>query len=288
MTENLSNAIRVKVLSEALPYIRKFYAKVIIVKYGGSAMTENALKHSFARDIVLLKAVGMHPVIVHGGGPNISRNLKAAGIESVFHHGLRYTDQSSIAIIKDTLHAINTSITQSIEEHEGDAQGVVADGLITATKLRIVEGIDEEIDLGMVGKVSAISPELDELVHHPTRIPVISPLGIGGRGECYNINADWVASNIAQHLNAEKLILMTNTAGVLNNQGELIVEASSSEIAELIKQKTIHGGMLPKVSCALRAILQGTKSAHIIDGRTSHAVLLELLTDGGVGTLIKH
>ena len=186
------------------------------------------------------------------------------------------------------MRTINTSITQFIEEHGGEAQGVVADGLITATKLHAVEGIDEKIDLGLVGEVSTISPKLDELVRHPTRIPVISPLGIGAEGECYNINADWVASGIAQHLKAEKLILMTNTAGVLDNQGKLIVEASSSEIAALIKQKTIHGGMLPKVSCALGAILQGTKSAHIIDGRTSHAVLLELLTDGGVGTLIKH
>ncbi len=288
MTDNLSNRDKVKILSEALPYIQKFCNKTIVIKYGGSAMTEERLKHSFARDIVLLKAVGIHPVIVHGGGSDISANLKAAGIESKFVHGLRVTDKAAINIIASTLRTINTSITQYIKEHEGEAQSIIADGLIKATKLETSGGIPGRVDLGMVGKVSDISAEFGELVRHPTYIPVVSPLGIGGEGECYNINADWVASSIAQHLKAEKLILMTNTEGLLDNQGKLIVEASSSEISRLIEQETIHGGMLPKVSCALRAISKGAESAHIIDGRTSHAVLLELLTDGGVGTLIKH
>ena len=187
-----------------------------------------------------------------------------------------------------TLRSINIGITQYVKEHRGEAQSIMADGLIKASKLEIAEGISGKIDLGMVGEVSDISVGFDELVRHPTHIPVVSPLGIGSEGECYNINADWVASSIAQHLKAEKLILMTNTKGVLDNQGELIVEASDAEISRLIEQKTIHSGMLPKVSCALKAINQGAASAHIIDGRTSHAVLLELLTAGGIGTLIKH
>ncbi len=288
MTDNLSNRDKVKILSEALPYIQKFCNKAIVIKYGGSAMTEERLKHSFARDIVLLKAVGMHPVIVHGGGSSISANLKAAGIKSKFFHGLRVTDKASIDIIAETLGTINISIAQYIKEHEGAAQSIIADGLIKATKLETVEGISERIDLGMVGEVSDISAEFGELVCNPTHIPVVSPLGIGSEGECYNINADWVASSIARHLKAEKLILMTNTEGLLDGHGQLIVEAPSTEISKLIEQEIIHSGMLPKVACALKAIGQGAESAHIIDGRTSHAVLLELLTDGGVGTLIKH
>ena len=288
MTDNLSNKDKVKILIEALPYIQKFRNKAIVIKYGGSAMAEEKLKHSFARDIVVLKAVGMHPVIVHGGGPDISANLKAAGIESKFVHGLRITSKEAIRIIEMTLRSINIGITQYVKEHKGEAQSIMADGLIKASKLETVKGIPGKVDLGMVGEVSDISVEFDELVNHPTHIPVVSPLGIGSEGECYNINADWVASSIAQHLKAEKLILMTNTEGVLDNQGELIVEASDAEISRLIEQGIIHSGMLPKVSCALRAISQGAESAHIIDGRTSHAVLLELLTAGGVGTLIKH
>ena len=288
MTDNLSDKDKVKILSEALPYIQKFRNKAIVIKYGGSAMAEEKLKHSFARDVVLLKAVGMHPVIVHGGGSSISADLKAAGIESKFIHGLRITSKEAIQTIVMTLRSINIGITQYIKEHEGEARSIIADGLIKATKLETTGGITEKVDLGMVGEVSYISAEFDKLVRHPTNIPVVSPLGIGSEGECYNINADWVASSIAQHLKAEKLILMTNTEGVLDNQGELIVEASGAEISRLIEQQTIHSGMLPKVSCALRAISQGAESSHIIDGRTSHAVLLELLTDGGVGTLIKH
>ncbi|MXX99155.1 MAG: acetylglutamate kinase, partial [Gammaproteobacteria bacterium] len=187
-----------------------------------------------------------------------------------------------------TLYKINASIAKFITEHGGEARSIVADGLIEATKMNVVDAGSEKIDPGMVGEVSAVSPELDKLAHHPTCIPVIAPLGMSAAGDCYNINADWVASSIAQHLTVEKLILMTNTAGVLDKQGKLIVQATDAEIATLIEQGTIHGGMLPKVSCALKAIFGGARSAHIIDGRTSHAVLLELLTDGGVGTLIKH
>ena len=293
MTNNLSNRDKVKILSEALPYIQKFRNKAIVIKYGGSAMVEEKLKHSFARDIVLLKAVGMHPLIVHGGGSAISANLKAAGIESIFSKtGLRVTTPKAMHTIASTLRTINTDIVEYIKEHGGEAQSVMAEGeaakLIKATKLDTAVGIPERIDLGMVGEVSDIAAEFDNLVRHPTYIQVISPLGVSSEGACYNINADWMASSIAQHLKAEKLILMTNTEGVLDNKGALIAEASSSEISRLIEQETIHSGMLPKVSCALRAISKGAESAHIIDGRTSHAVLLELLTDGGVGTLIKH
>ncbi|MBC6414750.1 MAG: acetylglutamate kinase [Chromatiales bacterium] len=285
--KDFSNADRVRVLSEALSYIQKFYGKTIVVKYGGSAMTEASLRHGFARDVVLLKAVGMHPLIVHGGGPNISRNLAAAGIESIFVNGLRVTGSDSIEIIKKTLAEINLDISRLIEEHGGQTHNIVADQMITATKL--YDGKEmSDTDLGLVGEVATVSPELDKLTHHPTRIPLIAPLGIGSDGQCYNINADWVASSIAAHLATEKLILMTNTAGVLDKQGELITQATESEISKLVAQKTIHSGMLPKVSCALKAIFGGTKAAHIIDGRTPHAVLLELLTDGGVGTLIKH
>ena len=193
MTDNLSNRDKVKILSEALPYIQKFCNKAIVIKYGGSAMTEERLKHSFARDIVLLKAVGIHPVIVHGGGSDISENLKAAGIESKFVHGLRVTDKAAINIIATTLRTINTGITQYIKEHGGEARSIMAERaqaeLIKATKLETTGDMPERIDLGMVGKVSDISPEFGELVRHPTYVPVVSPLGIGSEGECYNINA---------------------------------------------------------------------------------------------------
>ena len=284
--KHLSNTNSVKVLSEALPYIQKFRGKIIVVKYGGSAMTEAALKHGFARDVVLLKAVGMHPLIVHGGGAAISRNLEKAGIKSEFVNGLRITDAAAIDIITNTLREINSDIGQLINKHDGQTQNIVADGTITASKLEAVGNSD--VDLGLVGEVAAVSSQLDTLAHHPTCIPLIAPLGTDSDGQCYNINADWVASGIAQHLKAEKLILMTNTAGVLDKQGKLITTATDAEIATLIEQQTIHGGMLPKVACALQAIVGGTSSAHIIDGRAPHAVLLELLTDGGVGTLIKH
>ena len=276
---------RVKVLSEALPYIQRFYNQVMVVKYGGSAMQNTVLKHDFARDVVLLKAVGMHPVIVHGGGPDIARNLAKVNIESQFVDGLRVTDDATLAVVRQTLTTLNREIVESIVAHGGNAQGVVANPMIVARPF-IPEASSEKVELGWVGELTSVSAEFNRLVHSSDSIPVVAPLGISAAGDCYNINADWVASRIAQHLSAEKLILMTNTAGLLDQQGELIVETSKDAVAQMIEQEVIHGGMLPKVSCAFEAISAGVSRAHIIDGRVEHALLLELLTDSGVGTLI--
>lgn len=270
---------RVKVLSEALPYIQRFYDKVIVVKYGGSAMQNVVLQHSFARDIVLLKAVGMHPVIVHGGGPNIARNLTEAKLESQFINGLRVTDKATLAIVKKTLTALNGEIAQSIVEHGGAAQAVVADPMVNARQF------GDHAELGWVGEIASLTPKFNQLVRSQT-VPVVAPLGIDAEGDCYNINGDWMAAGIAQHLRAEKLILMTNTAGLLDNKDQLINQTTKAKVAQMIEQGVIHGGMEPKVTCAFATVSAGVRAAHIIDGRVEHALLLELLTDSGVGTLI--
>ena len=281
---------RVKILSEALPYIQRFRDHVMVVKYGGSAMTDARLRHGFARDVVLLKAVGMEPVIVHGGGPEISSNLEKAGIETRFVGGLRVTDAAAMRVVEETLAEVNRGIVASIAAHGGVAQGFVGagfaggGGMLTARKLPPREGGE---DLGQVGEVMRVSPALADFAHRRSAVPVVAPIGVGEDGLSYNINADAAAAGISTHLKAEKLILLTNTPGLLDEDGGLIVEIAWSEVEALVERGVIHGGMLPKVACAFDSVRNGVHSAHIIDGRVEHALLLELLTDEGVGTMIR-
>lgn len=272
------------ILIEALPYIKKFHGKTIVIKYGGNAMIDAELKNSFARDVVLLKLVGMNPVVVHGGGPQISATLTKLGIESEFIDGLRVTPQETIDVVEMVLGgAVNKEIVHLINSHGGKAVGMTGkDGnLINASK------IDVKADIGFVGQVDKINAGVVRHLEQDNFIPVIAPIGVGDNGETYNINADSVAGALAAELQAEKLILMTNTQGVLDKSGDLLTGLNNSQIADLIKDKTIIGGMMPKVDCALTAVNSGVKTAHIIDGRVDHALLLEVLTDSGVGTLIR-
>ncbi len=275
---------RVKVLTEALPYIQRFRRAIIVIKYGGNAMTNETLKRGFALDVVLLKAVGMHPVIVHGGGPHISARLKEHGLESTFVDGIRVTDEAAMGVVCDALAEVNAGITRSIEEHGGDAEGLsVEDAMIRAAKFKRP---GDDTDFGFAGKVTGVAPELTELAVSDKTIPVLSPVGVGEDDLPYNINADLSAAGVARSLKARKLILMTNTAGVLDAEGKLITSVTSQVTAELIENGVIHAGMLPKVRCAFDAVLAGVSAAHVIDGRVENALLLELLTDAGVGTLI--
>lgn len=282
------------VLIEALPYIRRFHGKTMVIKYGGNAMVDQSLKVSFARDVVLMKLVGMNPVVVHGGGPQISRILKRIGKESQFIEGMRVTDSETMDVVEMVLGGlVNKEIVSLINAQGGRAVGLSGKdgGLIRAKQLKIKKGDSianppELIDLGHVGEVESIDPELVSVLDSKDFIPVIAPIGIGQDDQTYNINADIVAGKLAITLQAEKLILLTDTTGVLDPKGQLLTGLSGSEIASLIDNGTIHGGMLPKVGCALDAISSGVKSAHIIDGRVEHAVLLEVFTDKGVGTLI--
>lgn len=275
------------ILAEALPYIQKFHGKTIVIKYGGNAMVEDALKRSFARDIVLMKLVGMNPVVVHGGGPQISTLLERIGKPSEFVDGLRVTDRETMDIVEMVLGGlVNKEIVAGINAQGGKAVGLTGkDGsLIRARKLaREVDGI--AFDYGHVGEIESIDPGLVHSLDNVNFIPVIAPIGVGPDGNAYNINADTVAGKLASTLGAEKLILLTNTVGVLDDEGELLTGLSSQETERLIQQGVISGGMLPKVMCALDSVRAGVKSAVIIDGRIAHALLLELLTDRGVGTL---
>ncbi len=292
---NTSDAINTaKVLSEALPYIQRFSGKTIVVKYGGNAMTEPHLKNSFAKDIVLLKQVGLQPIIVHGGGPQIGQLLKELGKESKFIDGMRVTDQETMDVVEMVLGGkVNKEIVHLINQQGGRAVGLSGkDGdLIHAKQLKISASAAEAstteiIDLGHVGEVCRINPAVLDIFIASDIIPVIAPIGVGENGETYNINADSVAASIAAVVKSEKLILLTNSTGVM--QGDtLLTGLSPSRVQELIKTEVIHGGMLPKVRCAVDAIQSGVHTAHIIDGRIQHAVLLELLTDQGIGTLIE-
>ena len=282
--ENLHQ--KVKILSEALPYIQQFRKKIIVIKYGGSAMINSNLKSSFAKDIVLLKEVGMNPVVIHGGGPEISHNLKTAKIETKFINGLRVTDAQAIKIVEKTLASINQGIVEQINLNGGRALGVT-DYLIKAKRLKLAETVDNASDLGYVGQVVGIASELRELALDPEQIPVISPIGKGVDGTTYNINGDSAASSVAASIRAEKLIMLTDTGGILDENDQLIAEMGEDDITTLIMNGIIRGGMLPKAECACKATQQGVHSAHIIDGRVQHALLLELLTDKGVGTLIR-
>ena len=279
-----------KVLTEALPYIQKFNGKTVVVKYGGNAMIDAELKSSFARDIVLMKSVGMNPIVVHGGGPQIGDTLKKIGKESEFVGGMRITDGETMDVVEMVLGGlVNKQIVNLIHQHGGNAIGLTGkDGsLISAKKLKHdFEPTSEIIDLGHVGEVDKIDISVIELLVGGDFIPVIAPIGVGKDGFSYNINADLVAGSIAQALNAEKLILLTNTEGLLDSDGKLLTGLTSKDVNQLIKDKVIHGGMLPKINCALSAVQSGVKSAHIIDGRVAHAVLIEVFSDSGVGTLI--
>ncbi len=282
------------VLAEALPYIQRFAGKTIVVKYGGNAMVDEKLKEGFARDIVLMKLVGMNPIVVHGGGPQIGNLLARIGKESEFVQGMRVTDTETMDIVEMVLGGqVNKEIVNLIHQHGGNAVGLTGkDGnLICATKLEMRRdapelNAPEIIDLGHVGEVEKINTKVLDMLIQGDFIPVIAPVGVGVDGHSYNINADLVAGKVAEAMNAEKLILLTNTAGLLDKQGQLLTGLNAQSVATLVADGTIYGGMLPKIQCALDAVENGVHSSHIIDGRVEHAVMLEVFTDEGVGTLI--
>ena len=284
-----------RVLSEALPYIRRFRGKTVVVKYGGNAMVDEKLKSGFARDIVLMRLVGINPVVVHGGGPQIGSVLKKIGKESEFIDGMRVTDSETMDVVEMVLGGlVNKEIVNLITRHGGSAVGLTGkDGdLLRARKLKVTRNapeLDEPeiLDIGHVGELASVDAAVVELVVSGGFIPVIAPIGVGEDGHSYNINADLVAGRIAEVLGAEKLILLTNTSGLLDKQGKLLTGLSAAEVDALIADGTIHGGMLPKIRCALSAVKSGVRAAHIIDGRVEHAVMVELFTDEGVGTLIR-
>lgn len=282
------------VLAEALPYIQRFSGKTIVVKYGGNAMTDEKLKAGFARDIVLMKLVGMNPVVVHGGGPQIGNLLERVGKESEFIQGMRVTDTETMDIVEMVLGGlVNKEIVNLIHQHGGNSVGLTGkDGnLISAKKLHLKPNDpsadkDEIIDIGHVGEVDKINTKVIEMLISDDFIPVIAPVGVGKDGHSYNINADLVAGKVAEALKAEKLMLLTNTPGLLNKEGELLTGLNAQSVDALIADGTVYGGMLPKIQCALDAVDCGVKAAHIVDGRVEHAVMLEVFTDEGVGTLI--
>jgi acetylglutamate kinase len=290
--ESASNVAHV--LSEALPYIRRFSGKTVVIKYGGNAMVDDALKSGFARDIVLMKLVGINPVIVHGGGPQIGQLLEKLGKETRFVDGMRVTDSETMDVVEMVLGGlVNKEIVNLITHHGGRAVGLTGkDGdLIRARKMTITRDVPELdvpeiIDLGHVGEVESIDASVVDLLIHGDFIPVVAPIGVGDDGRSYNINADLVAGRMAEVLKAEKLMLLTNTKGLLDREGRLLTGLKTEDVNRLIDDGTVHGGMLPKVGCALSAINSGVKAAHIVDGRVPHAVLVELFTDEGVGTLI--
>ncbi len=280
------------VLAEALPYIQRFHGKTLVIKYGGNAMTEEALKQGFARDVVLLKLVGMNPVIVHGGGPQIDDLLKRVGKVGEFIQGMRVTDRETMDIVEMVLGGqVNKDIVNLINQHGGKAVGLTGkDGAFIRAKKLMIPNKDtpgDLIDIGQVGEIVSIDPSLIALLDSGAFIPVIAPIGVGKEGETYNINADVVAGKIAEILKAEKLVLLTNTPGVLDKDGKLLTGMTPRDIDGMVADGTLSGGMLPKIGSALDAARSGVKSVHIIDGRVEHALLLEILTDAGVGTLIK-
>ncbi|WP_456447838.1 acetylglutamate kinase [Thiolapillus sp.] len=282
-----------RVLAEALPYIRRFRGKTIVIKYGGNAMVDEELKNSFARDVVLMKTVGFNPVVVHGGGPQIGSLLERLGKESRFVSGMRVTDSETMDVVEMVLGGlVNKEIVNLINRHGGSAVGLTGkDGdLIRARKLHVSSGVDgatpQNVDIGHVGEVKSIDASVVDMLVQGDFIPVIAPIGVGEDGHSYNINADLVAGKVAEVLRAEKLLLLTNTRGLLSKDGELLTGLSPARVDDLIADGTIHGGMLPKIRCALEAVRGGVTTSHIIDGRVKHAVMVELFTDEGIGTLI--
>lgn len=297
MTLDLKAASNIAaVLTEALPYIQRFTGKTIVVKYGGNAMTDETLKNSFARDIVLMKLVGMNPIVVHGGGPQIGTLLEKLNIKSSFVEGMRVTDSATMDVVEMVLGGlVNKEIVSLLTKNGGKAIGLTGKdgGFIRARKLKMSRQTAEMqepeiIDIGHVGEVESIDPEIIETITQSDFIPVIAPIGTGEDGMSYNINADLVAGKLAQLVMAEKLILLTNIAGVQDKTGKVLTGLSTAQVQELIADGTIHGGMLPKIRCALDAVSSGVKSAQIIDGRVPHAVLLEIFTNKGIGTQISN
>ena len=285
---------KANVLMEALPWIRRFYGKTIVIKYGGNAMVEERLKEGFARDVILMKYIGLNPVVVHGGGPQIGQVLKAMGKESHFVQGMRVTDSETMNVVEMVLGGkVNKEIVGNLNRHGGKAVGLTGkDGsLIVARKMELTavnpETLTPEIiDVGHVGAVESINPEILSSLEQSNFIPVIAPIGVGLAGETYNINADLVAGRIAGALRAEKLILLTDVEGVKGQDGKLISTIDVSRVPDLINDGTITGGMIPKVNCCVDAVEEGVGKTHIIDGRMEHACLLEIFTDRGIGTAI--
>ena len=278
------------ILAEALPYIRAFSGKTIVVKYGGNAMTDPELKAGFARDVVMLKLVGLNPVVVHGGGPQINQLLSRLGKQGEFVSGMRVTDDETMDVVEMVLGGlVNKEIVSLINQAGGKAVGLTGlDGhFIRARKLYVQDEQDTTVDIGKVGEVDSIDPTVVGLLTTQDFIPVIAPIGVGEEGETYNINADVVAGKLAEILKAEKLVLLTNTPGVLDKAGNLLTGLTPRQIDDLVADGTLSGGMLPKIGSALDAARNGVKSVHIIDGRVEHCLLLEILTDHGVGTMIK-
>ena len=277
------------ILAEALPYIRQFSGSTIVIKYGGNAMTDPALKEGFAKDVVLLKLVGIHPVVVHGGGPQINDMLNKVGKEGVFVQGMRVTDSETMDIVEMVLGGhVNKEITSLLNQHGGRAVGITGrdSHFIKAKKMFINTPERNGVDIGQVGQVESIDTGLIRGMVERGYIPVVAPIGVGRQGEAFNINADVVAGKLAEELRAEKLIMMTNISGVLDKEGNLLTNLTPARIDELIADGTLHGGMLPKISSAVDAAINGVKATHIIDGRVPHALLLEIFTNQSVGSMI--
>ncbi|NJM32772.1 MAG: acetylglutamate kinase [Limnobacter sp.] len=285
-------SVKAEVLSEALPYIRRFHGKTVVIKYGGNAMTDVTLQKSFAHDVVLLKLVGINPIVVHGGGPQIDEALRRIGKQGTFIEGMRVTDAETMEVVEWVLGGqVQQDIVMMINEHGGKAVGLTGKdgGLIQAKKMLMPDKTQagKFHDIGFVGSIASIDPSIVKALQDDAFIPVISPIGYGEDGHAYNINADLVAGKIAEILKAEKLIMMTNTPGVLNKSGELLSGLTAKEIDELFADGTISGGMLPKLASAIEAAKSGVNSVHVVDGRVPHCLLLEILTEQGVGTMIK-
>lgn len=289
-SENIiSAADKARILAEALPYIRRFSGSVAVIKYGGNAMTEPALKAGFARDVVLLKLVGIHPVIVHGGGPQINAMLEKVGKKGEFVQGMRVTDKEAMDIVEMVLGGhVNKEIVSMINTYGGHAVGVSGrdDHFIKAKKLLVDTPEQNGVDIGQVGTVESIDTGLVKGLIERGCIPVVAPVGVGEKGEAFNINADLVAGKLAEELNAEKLLMMTNIAGVMDKTGNLLTKLTPKRIDELIADGTLYGGMLPKIASAVEAAVNGVKATHIIDGRLPNALLLEIFTDAGIGSMI--
>ncbi len=292
MLSESAAAKKARTISEALPYIKRFFDKTIVIKYGGNAMTDETLKQKFAKDVVMLKLVGMNPVVVHGGGPQINQMLDKLGKKGEFIQGMRVTDSETMDVVGMVLGGqVNKEIVNMINQHGGKAVGLTGlDGNFIHAKKLLMEDLqdpDNMIDVGHVGEIKGIDPSIINFLDSDDFIPVVAPIGVGDDGEIYNINADVVAGKLAEVLHAEKLVLLTNTPGVLDKHGELLTGLTPAQIDDMVADGTLSGGMLPKISSAMDAARSGVHSVHIIDGRVEHALLLEVLTDEGVGTLIK-
>ena len=295
MALDRENAMQVaSVLSRGLPYIQRFTGKTVVIKYGGNAMENEELKSSFARDVVLMKLVGINPIVVHGGGPQIGELLERLNIQSRFINGMRVTDSETMDVVEMVLGGqVNKEIVSLINSHGGTAVGLTGKdaNLIRASKLEVMDRSEELerpeiIDIGHVGEVASVNVDFIDMLTRSNVIPVIAPIGVGPDGASYNINADLVAGKVAEAMKAEKLILLTNVSGLKGKDDRVLTGLTAKQVNELIKDGTIHGGMLPKIRCALNAVENDVKTAHIIDGRVAHACLLEIFTDEGVGTLI--